>query len=246
MGRKEIKIDLLVHDLKNPLAVIQAGLDGLLTRTAQYGPLTPKQENVLARLMRNTRAAQLLVNDVLELGKSAEGIIHRTEVPVARLVAPVLEDLFDLTDGEVADRVRNCRDLNALRQAVAPRGLSIRIDDSVWGRTFLLDAAKIRQILRNLLSNAFKHKKERVELACSGDDSRVRFSVKDDGQGIPASYHQKIFDSYFQMDSENAHRVRGHGIGLAGVLQLVKDLEGELELISDTGRGAEFKVDLPV
>ena len=85
MGRKEIKIDLLVHDLKSPLAVIQAGLDALLTRTGQYGPLTARQEKVLVRLMRNTRAAQLLVNDVLELGKSAEGLIHRGSVSVAEL-----------------------------------------------------------------------------------------------------------------------------------------------------------------
>ena len=245
MGRKEIKIDLLVHDLKSPLAVIQAGLDALLTRTGQYGPLTVRQEKVLVRLMRNTRAAQLLVNDVLELGKSAEGLIHRGSVSVAELVAPALEDIFDVTDCEIADRVRSCEDLDSLQAAVAPKGLEIRIEASIWRRTFLLDAAKIRQILRNLLTNAFKHKRERVELAWSADRSGVRFSVKDDGRGIPASYHQKIFDSYFQMETEAAHPVRGHGIGLAGVLQLVRDMEGGLELVSDAGRGAEFIVRLP-
>lgn len=246
MGRKEIKIDLLVHDLKNPLTVIRAGLDGLLSRTDQYGPLTPKQEKVLTRLMRNTRAAQLLVNDALELGKSAEGIIHRTEVSVSRLVRQALEDIFDLTDCEVSDGLRSCDDLETLQAAVGPRGLALRIDDRIWRQTFFLDAAKIRQILRNLLSNAFKFKKERVELSWRGDRSRVRFSVKDDGQGIPSSHHQKIFDSYFQLDPEDAHLVRGHGIGLAGVLQLVRDMGGSLELVSDTGKGAEFIVKLPV
>ena len=53
-GRKEIKIGLLIHDLKNRLAVIQAGVNGLLSRPERCGPLTPKQEKVLNRLLRNT------------------------------------------------------------------------------------------------------------------------------------------------------------------------------------------------
>lgn len=67
LAEEKSTIDLLIHDLKNPLAVVQAGLSGLLSRQGQYGPLTPKQEKVLTRLLRNTRGAQMLVYDALEM-----------------------------------------------------------------------------------------------------------------------------------------------------------------------------------
>jgi signal transduction histidine kinase len=67
-----------------------------------------------------------------------------------------------------------------------------------------------------------------------------------EGEGIPSAYHQKIFECYFQMDSERDHCVRGHGLGLAGVLILVEDLGGQLFLESDVGKGARFLVEVPL
>ena len=67
MGRNRIKIDLLIHDLKVPLSVIEAGLVSMLTREEKYGPLTDKQKKVLKRVLRNTRRTITLVNDALEL-----------------------------------------------------------------------------------------------------------------------------------------------------------------------------------
>ncbi len=64
-GRNKIKIDLLVHDLKVPLAVIEAGVSTLLNRQEKYGTLTEKQEKVLLRALRNTKITQALVNDAL-------------------------------------------------------------------------------------------------------------------------------------------------------------------------------------
>jgi len=68
--RKRIKTDLLIHDLKVPLAVVETGIISLLQRREKYGPITEKQEKVLARALRNTKVIQSLVNDILELGKS--------------------------------------------------------------------------------------------------------------------------------------------------------------------------------
>jgi signal transduction histidine kinase len=74
----------------------------------------------------------------------------------------------------------------------------------------------------------------------------LTFSVQDDGSGIPKDCHQKIFKEYFQMEPGDKFPVRGHGIGLAGVLVLVEDLTGQLALESDVGQGANFMVSLPV
>ena len=69
--------------------------------------------------------------------------------------------------------------------------------------------------------------------------------VSDDGDGIAASYHQKIFECYFQMDARTDHCVRGHGLGLAGVMVLLEDMGGSLALVSDAGKGATFLVRMP-
>ena len=70
MDRKRIKIDLLIHDLKVPLAVVESGVTMLLQRPDKYGPLTRKQEKILNRILRNAKTTQVLVNDALELGKN--------------------------------------------------------------------------------------------------------------------------------------------------------------------------------
>ena len=77
LGNRRIRLDLLIHDLKGPLAVIETGIISMLQRENKYGPLTDQQKKVLLRALRNTRITQTLVNDTLELGKSSEGIIRR-------------------------------------------------------------------------------------------------------------------------------------------------------------------------
>ena len=105
----------------------------------------------------------------------------------------------------------------------------------------------MNQILRNLLNNALKYRKERVGLKIEDEENRfLCISVRDDGEGIPVSYHEKIFECYFQMDMGANHCVRGHGLGLAGVMILVEDMGGELFLDSDEGRGAIFLVKVPL
>ncbi len=246
MARKEIQIDLLIHDLKNPLAVVQAGLKGLLTRPEQYGPLTPRQEKVLARLLRNTRAAQLLVHDALELSRSERGMIRRTETPLAAMLQEMLTEFFDVVDSRVSEAVKAAASYGEMVEITAGVGLHLAVDTSITKAVFLLDAEKTRQILRNLLSNAFKHRQGRVDLSAERDGDTLVFSVKDDGDGIPGEFHQKIFNAYFQLRPSDGDPVRGHGVGLAGALALARDLEGDLSLVSGEGRGAEFILRLPV
>ncbi|WP_373498530.1 sensor histidine kinase [Desulfococcus sp.] len=245
MARKEIKIDLLIHDLKNPLAVIQAGLSGLLSRREQYGPLTPRQERVLTRLLRNTRAAQMLTHDALELARSGEGIIVRTETPLKTMIREMLTEFFDLIDSGISEPMKSADSFADMDRIASPAGLVLAVEPSLLERSFLLDADKTRQILRNLLSNAFKYRKRQVDFAVRQDGGNLVFSVKDDGDGIPCEYHRKIFEAYFQLSAAGSDPVRGHGVGLAGALALARDLGGDLSLVSGAGCGAAFIVRLP-
>jgi signal transduction histidine kinase len=244
--RKRIKTDLLIHDLKVPLAVVETGITSLLQRREKYGPITEKQEKVLLRALRNTKVIQFLANDILELGRSRKGIVSLKSLNFSDLIEQTLVEIFDLVDRNTSEKIKICADLPQLRDTLEEKGLMLFMEEALWCQEVCLDETKIRQILRNLLINALKYRKSRVELEVDIKDAYLIFSVKDDGKGIPSIYHKKIFERYFQMDVTDSSTVRGHGLGLAGVMILVEDMGGELFLDSDEGKGAKFFVKLPL
>ena len=247
-GRERIKIDLLIHDLKVPLAVIEAGLIALLNKRDKYGPVTELQEKVFTRVLRNTKVLKTLVNDALELGRSEEGVVNVSTFTLSGLIEQALEEIFDLTDASASEEIKQCVKLTRFRDVLEGKGVRLFVDEDLWDEKICQDHAKLNQILRNLLNNALKYRKNLVELRIDKTDNSIVFSVKDDGEGIPAAYHEKIFECYFQMepDVKGSCSVRGHGLGLAGVMVLVEDLGGKLFLDSDEGLGTRFLVKLPL
>ncbi len=246
MDRKRIKIDLLIHDLKVPLAVVESGVTMLLQRPDKYGPLTSKQSKILKRILRNAKSTKILVNDALELGRAREGIVKLTNFTFSKLLENTLIELFDLIDNTAAEKIKTCKDLPELKSCLAKNGLSLNIEEGLWLREFYMDEAKIKQILRNLLNNALKYRKAFVEIDIDAKEDHLILSVKDDGEGIPSAYHKKIFESYFYLEVKEESVIRGTGLGLAGVMVLVEDLGGRLFLESEAGEGATFSVKVPL
>jgi len=246
MRRERIKIDLLIHDLKVPLAVIEAGLTSMMKRQDKYGPITEKQERVFKRALRNTKVLKTLVGDALELGRSGEGIVSFSNFPLADLIEETLVEILDLTDTVMSEKLKKCETLLHFKKTLEEKGVILSIDETLWEQKIRQDETKIKQILRNLLNNALKYRKNRVELSVDCKEDFVIFSVQDDGAGIPATYHKRIFDCYFQLDATSTCNVRGHGLGLAGVMVLVEDMGGEMLLNSDEGQGAKFLVKIPL
>ncbi len=245
MQKNRIKLEFLVHDLKVPLAVIEAGISSLLQKQDKYGPLTDKQLRVLERALRNAIVTQRLVNDVLELGRSSEGVVIKSRFLIAEFVEAALVEIFDLTDHDTTERIKECSSLQSLQGTLSRKGVYLDVVHGLWEKEVCLDESKTKQILRNLLNNALKYRKERLEIKLYEESGFLCFSVKDDGEGIPSSYHDKIFECYFQMDPRSSHCVRGHGLGLAGVLVLIEDMGGSMLLDSDVGKGASFLVKIP-
>ena len=246
MTNRKLKFELLVHDLKGPLAVIETGLLSLLQKEDKYGPLTEKQHKVLERALRNTKITKLLVNDALEVGRSREGIMNKSVFSVNKLITQALVEIFDLNDYETAEALEKNEKLPVIQKMLLDKGISLSIDEQLWSMEIYLDECKMNQILRNLLSNALKFRKTRVEIRFYLQNDLLCFSVSDDGEGIPESYHEKIFESYFQMKGDLDYCVRGHGLGLAGVLILIEEMGGRLSLESDKGKGAKFMVRVPL
>ena len=241
-----IKTEILIHDLKVPISVIDAGAKSLLNRQNFYGPLTDKQIKVLKRIIRNTLTTQRLVNDVLELGRSREGVMITSDFSVSTLVTSVLMEIFDLFDPLVADVIRKISTYEELEQAVQASGARLSFDPAIWKTMVHLDEAKVKQILRNLITNAVKHRSFFVDISGDLEGKSLILKVKDDGRGIPPTDHQKIFETYFTTGSSIENAIKSHGLGLAGVMVLLKDMGGTLTLNSGNGKGTEFIVTIPL
>jgi two-component system, OmpR family, sensor kinase len=246
MGKSEIKIELLIHDLKVPISVIDAGVKSLLNRPDAYGSLTEKQTKVLKRILRNTNNTKRIVNDVLELGRSSEGIMIYKDTCMSFIISDVLIEVFDLSDTKTAEKIKKSNTLKETQHAVDINGIKILIDRELWDKKVFLDENKVIQILRNLITNALKFRSKIIEICCSVKDNHLVLTVKDDGRGIAEADHKKIFNSYFTCGSSINNVVESHGIGLAGVMVLLKDMGGELILTSCEGKGAEFLVKIPL
>ena len=246
MSDNTIKTEILIHDLKVPISVIDAGAKSLLNRQDSYGPLTDKQIKVLKRIIRNTLTTQRLVNDVMELGRSREGVMIISDFPISVLVTSVLMEIFDLSDPGVAEVIRKTQTYDELASTVQASGARLFFDPKVWKTMVHLDEAKVRQILRNLVTNAFKHRSFSVNISGRIEEKQLILEVKDDGRGIPRADHKKIFETYFTTGSSIESAIVSHGLGLAGVMVLLKDMGGTLTLNSAGGKGAEFIVTIPL
>jgi two-component system, OmpR family, sensor kinase len=250
-NKKRIKTELLVHDLKNPIAIIEAGINSLFNDDEKHEPLTEKQTKIYNRTLRNIKIVKGLVNDILEVGRSSEGIINNKRCIISELLMPPIIEIFDLADNSISEKIKVCKDIYSFKKELSDRAIIFDMDEGLWKREVYLDPRKINQIFRNLLSNAMKYKNKFIDIHI--DIKKVKeqgenlfLSVKDDGDGIEKIYHQKIFESYFQIEDEREHCARGHGLGLAGILILIEDMGGKMYLESGEGKGARFSVMIPL
>ena len=248
MGKNEIKTELLIHDIKVPVSVINAGAKSLLARQDIYGTLTEKQEKVIRRILRNAKSSQCLVNDALEIARSSQGIMNYADTCLARVVTNVLVEVMDLSGMDLSDtgKCDDPQELQSLREKVEPLGIRLCFEKDFWKKTLRLEECKTMQILRNLLTNALKYRGKEVKISGYPENGLLCLKVCDDGKGIPRSEQKAVFESYFTSGGSIDDAVKSHGVGLAGIMVLLKDMGGDLFLESEEGKGSEFLVRIPL
>jgi two-component system sensor histidine kinase BaeS len=141
--------------------------------------------------------------------------------------------------GEVADEFRP--QASAKRQmlqvAAGPETLPVQAD-----------AARLRQVLRNLIGNALKYTPEggRIEVALSQFGTLAQLQVRDTGLGIPAGDLPYVFDKFYRVQAEDRQNIEGSGLGLAIVKAIVDQHAGTIAVDSVVGQGTCFTVSLPL
>ena len=246
MNKNRIKTEILVHDLKNPIAVIEASADSLIRKADRENTLTDQQIKVLSRILRNSKIAMSLVNDILEVGRSNEGIFNKDRFKCYEYIVFPFIEIFDLIDPETGEKISRSESLEEFAEILEKQNIRLKMDVSLWSEDLYLDIRKVRQVFRNLLSNAMKYRRNEIVLDISLADMDFVISIMDDGKGIDKEYQEKVFEKYFQLGDERDFCIRGHGLGLAGALVLVEDMGGKMTLESERDKGARFTVRLPL
>jgi signal transduction histidine kinase len=128
-----------------------------------------------------------------------------------------------------------------------PRGLSLELQHDDTPPEIAADPDKLRQVLVNLIENAVKYSGEgRIEVRFRRDDGNMRFSVRDDGLGIPPEQHDRVFEKFYRLDPAMTRGVGGTGLGLYICRQLVEGMDGRIWLESELGKGSTFSFELPL
>ncbi|MCP4688324.1 MAG: response regulator [Desulfobacterales bacterium] len=228
------------HELRTPLNSLLL-LAGMLSGNEE-GNLTDRQVESVKVIHASGKDLLNIINDILDLSKIEAGKMDflMEDVEVDAIISN-LKDQFNpvAEDKQVAFRVDIAED--------SPRGLKT-------------DGGRIQQILRNLLSNAFKFtRKGRVSLNVHlprpgavffhdhlTPDAAVTFSVEDTGLGIAADKQADIFRAFQQADGSTSRKYGGTGLGLTISRMLARSLGGEIQLRSEEGKGSVFMLHMPL
>lgn len=244
MNEKEGLIDLLIHDLRGPLSVVSTSVTNLLNKEDRYGSLTDRQRRTLERIRRNTRKAQTLLQEMLEIFRSEDGLFRKEHFSIRKALRESLLDVLEITASPVAEKIRGARDKEEFRSILEAHGIFIDIKGKYRKSSFFHDRRKVQQILRNLLSNALKYRQRRVDVSIGGEMDLL-VSIEDDGRGIPQEEREAIFDRFVRLKDVKRADVPGLGLGLTGVKTLVEAMGGEITLVSRQGFGTSFTVRIP-
>jgi signal transduction histidine kinase len=128
-----------------------------------------------------------------------------------------------------------------------PPGLSLELRHDPDPPEVAADPDKLRQVLVNLIENAVKYTREgRIEVRLDPHNGWVRFSVSDEGPGIPASQQERVFEKFYRLDPNMTQGVGGTGLGLYICRELVGAMHGDIWVQSVPGQGSTFSFELPI
>ena len=242
----DIKIEFLIHELKDPVAVIETALRSLVERKERYGDLTGRQERTLQRALRSSKKIRQMLNDLLEIGRSQAACVACAAFQPAKAAMEVLMDALETVACPIFEEAGRITDEQGRFDYLASCGIHWIVDAAVPGLEMVQDEIKFRQIVSNLIKNALYHRNEHLEIRLSHEKSRLYVDVSDDGPGIAPEHHQLIFKQYMQLDPQPLMARSGHGLGLAGARILARCLGGTILIHSKKGQGANFQLVLPV
>lgn len=213
------------HELKTPLTALHEGTALLLDKVT--GPLNAEQSEITRILVSNCQRLRKLIENLLDYSglRFAPANLRREPLELAPLVDQVIAE-----------------------QRLAAAARNIDIDNHCAGLQLSADREKLRVILDNLLSNALKFSppNARVQLEAHAAHGWINIEVCDNGPGIPANLAPSMFEAFVQGPAPAGSPVKGSGLGLSIVRELVNAHGGEVSLQANSPHGTRACIRLPL
>jgi len=235
------------HDLKTPLAILNGYVE--LLQSEKLGPLNVRQREVLEEMQSSGKRLQQFIQDFLTYSALETGGL-KMQFEMGNL-NDCLSDVCRLWSNRFHEK-----------------GLALYFLPNDKLPVFPLDSPKLQRVISNLLENSFKfipqggtvwlhaepymwERRATAQPASGGERRRLdsaqpnsaKVSVADTGPGIPAEFHQEVFDDFFRMPGNE--NTEGMGLGLAIVRRLVQGMGGKVWVESDPGAGCKFSFLIP-
>jgi len=226
---KSLFLANMSHEMRTPMNVIL----GIAEIELQSENLTEDTAKALGRIYESGDLLLNIINDILDLSKIEAGKLE---------LVPVNYDIPSL--------INDTAQLNRLRFQSSPVEFTFKIDKdtpiNLYG-----DELRIKQVLNNILSNAFKYtNKGSIEFSVTSepdinDNVTMIFNVTDTGQGMTESQIKLLFDEYTRFNADANREIAGTGLGMSITRRLVDLMNGSISVKSEPGRGTNFTVCIP-
>jgi len=219
-------VSTVSHELRTPLAAI-------------YGAaMTLRRDDVILDEDQNLTLLNVITNESDRLARTVNAILW-----ASRLDSDALS-----TSIESCDPVRLARDVVDAQRTHLPSHVRLELAAEPELPDVAADPDKVRQVLVNLVDNAVKYSPDggEVRVEISNEPDGIRFSVRDQGLGIPYGEQRRIFDKFYRLDPDMTRGIGGTGLGLYICRELVRRMEGRIWVTSEPGRGSTFAFELPV
>ncbi len=226
----EMKTDFInnmTHEFKTPVATIMIASESL------------RDSEIASDQHRATRLANIIYDENVRLGNHIERVLN-----IARLE----KDNLKLEHREV--------DINDLAQAVVDsmelqllkRGANVQMHLDATNAVVLGDELHLSNVLFNLLDNAIKYSEENPDIAIKTKNigKHIQITLADKGIGMSRDQLSKIFDQFYRIPTGNRHDVKGFGLGLSYVSDIVRRAGGKVQVKSEKDKGTTFEIMLPL
>lgn len=222
---KNMFLSNVSYEIRTPLTSVLGFAEGLQMGLA--GPLLPKQQDYVRDIRRSSTDLKTIIDAIIDLTAVDAGAmeLHLSRVDVTGMLAAAAEKLT---------------------QAIETRDLTLNIEIGADATSLVADAARLEQILLNLLTNAigFSESGGTIRMGAKRSGGSIQFWVSDSGRGIEPEFQKQAFERFQSRPVPGGHR--GPGLGLAIVKSFVELHDGQVSLLSKVNQGTTVLCSFPV
>ena len=218
------------HELRTPLALIQAQLD--LYHTTEHPESTAVAEETIQMVTEQNERLSKLVRTLLDMSE-LQTVSRNDRIELHSLIEEVLTDLEPLAQEKKVELIQKSQ------------GAGAKADEELFltGSDIL-----IYRMLYNLVENAIKYNRENGSVTVSAirKKNEVVLTVSDTGNGIDEAFREQIFEPFFRVDKSRSRELGGVGLGLAMVREVVRVHDGTIEVYTNKHSGTTFEVKMGI